>query len=259
MKKVIYFVISLLVLGDKFNIPVIACDLQTSTNSLFDQGRIVLGLATEYLSIEAELKDNFSPFAMNYQSTRSQTRKHAQVAPSLELGTTVLDDFYLGFFASWRYAGTKTKSRAPFKNLTHFYHEFKINHYADIFVKPGYKLTSNTLVYGLLGPSIVRWSHTTDQYITNWFGQERLQDRFKISKTNVGLGLGLGLECLFKRKYSFSIEYGHYFQKSTSKKQNMTFIDNIGGPVVRSGAVSKRVLPSYSTIAVRFTLSLQLW
>ncbi|MBL0942399.1 MAG: hypothetical protein IBJ00_06730, partial [Alphaproteobacteria bacterium] len=163
MKKFIYSLCCLLALGINLNSSIIATSSTTMPVSYFDQGRIGFGLAVEYLNAEAKLKDNYSPFSFNYQSDRAQTRKQVNVAPSIELGTIILNDYYLGLISSWRYVGAKTRSRAPLKNMTHFYHEFKINYYVDILAKPGSRIMPNTMLYGLVGPSIVRWSHTTDQ------------------------------------------------------------------------------------------------
>jgi opacity protein-like surface antigen len=261
MIKSIYFIISFLILEVNLNKPVIAGGSETLEHSFFRQGRARFGLALEYLNLEAKLKDNFSALGIIFHSDRTQTKKNIQIAPSIELGTTILNDFYLGVLSSWHYVDAKTKSRAPLKALTYFHHEFKINHYVDILAKPGYKLTPNTMIYGLIGPSIVKWSHTTDQFEqSNINSLVTKRDRFKISKTSVGVGLGLGLEYYFKEKYAFSIDYTHHFHRSASKTKNMAMVENLGGgPIRRSGNVSKSVMPSYSTIALRFTISLRLW
>lgn len=260
MKKVIYFFVSFLILSNNLSMPVAAGDSQASAHSFFGQGRIGCGLAVEYLTLEAKQKDNYLPFGSNLHGDRMQTRKHIQIAPSIELGAIILNDYYLALFASWRHVGAKTKSRAPLKGLTHLYHEFKINHYVDILAKPGYKLTPKTMIYGLIGPSIANWTHTTDQFNRVTIDDpEVLKDRFKISNTSTGLGLGLGLEYIVQDQYAFSIDYIYHLHKAVSKEKNMTLMDNIGGPVARNGNVSKKVMPSYTTIAVRLTTSLRLW
>lgn len=251
MKKSIYWVISLSILWGNPNIYAQAAEAkvvaQIPAQSFIDQWRIGFGIAGEYLYLEAKMKDDFSPFGKIFQSDRSQTKKKFQVAPSIEVGATFANDFYLGIFFSWRYSDAKTKSRAPLKNLTHFFHEFKMNYYFDILAKPGYKLTPNTMVYGLIGPSIARWSHITDQ-----FQQQTMNDRFKITRTSVGFSFGGGLEHVIKENWALSIDYIYHIHKFTSKKQKMTFFDNTGeGLFPRTGVVSKEIQPSYSTIGAR--------
>lgn len=257
MKKFIYIVVSFLIFGINLNIKSVA-DSKTSVTSFFSEGRIALGLAVEYLNIEAKQKDNFAPFALYYQSERAQTKKKISIAPFIELGTTIINDFYFGIQTSWHYVDAKTKSKAPLKQWFYFNNEFKMKYYIDVLAKPGCKLTPDTMIYGLIGPSIAKWSHTTDEFDVR--NDQVSRNRFEVSKTSVGLGLGFGLEHRFKERYLLSVDYVHHFHKSASKHQTMTFVDIIGAaPIPRSGVVSKSVMPSYSTIALRFSTSLRLW
>ena len=89
------------------------------------------------------------------------------MAPSLEIGVTLEKDYYFGMLISWHYMDTKKNSRAPLKDRYSLSHEFHIDYYLDVLAKPGYKMTPNFMIYGLIGPSIARWSHDTRQFLKN--------------------------------------------------------------------------------------------
>lgn len=248
MRKVVrYVTLALLLLG---SIGEANANAKGVVQSSRYRHRIGFGLGLEYVNLEAKMKDDFSPFGTNFQGSRTQTKKKLQVAPSIELGVNIDSDYYLGMLLSWRYLNAKTKSRAPLKGMTHFSHEFKMDHYSDVLFKPGYKFIPNAMFYGLIGLSVAKWSHITDQ-----FSEGVQDDTFKMNKTSIGLGVGFGLEYVLKERYAFSVDYIHHVHNSTTKKQRMTFIDNIAGigPVPRTGDVSKKIEPSYATVAVRLS------
>lgn len=221
----------------------------TSSPSLSSsQGRIGFGMAVEYTTIENELYMDYSPFGSNFQSKQGQNGKHVQVSPSFEIGASLFQDYYLGLVISWRSLGTSPRARAPIKGLSHFFHKFSLNNYADFLVKPGYKLYPKTMVYGLIGPNIARWQHKTKQ-----FSQDGLTDTFNMKATSTGLGLGFGVEHQLTDTSIVSVDYVHHIHRSKKKGKYMNFWDNIMGPVKRSGNVYKEVTPSYATIAFRLT------
>ena len=221
--------------------------------SFLDLCRVGFGLGLEYHSTEAKLENGFSEFLSELQSDRSQTKKIFQVAPVIEFGMAFGQEVYIGIMMSWRYLSAKTKSRAPLVGMSHFIHEFKIDHYADIFVKPGYKLSPNLMLYGLIGPSIAKWSHNTDQ-----FRQGNKIDNFKINKTTVGLGLGFGMEYLMRKNYAFSIDCAYHMHGTHKQQNSMTFFHavRVNGIVTHepfTGTMSKKVDLSYSTVAMRLS------
>lgn len=254
MKK-IYPLAAFFILWENSCVPVLAeqpkKSPQPSPQLPFDQVRIGFGIAGEYAHIDAKLNiDTSSNFGTNLQSKQAQTGKKFQIAPCLELGATVAKDYYLGLVASWRYSGKATDSRVPLRGYYYFYNEFKLNHYADVLAKLGYKINPCSMIYGLIGPSIANWKHTTIE-----INQNGVRDQFKINQTTVGLGIGIGVEYLFRKKYAFSFDCTHHFHRPTMQSQNMTYSYQPRGmvPQVANGTVFKKVDPSYSTIAVRFT------
>ena len=211
--------------------------------------RVGIGIGVEYLNLEAKVKDDFSPFGAVQFGDRDQTQKQFQVAPSLEIGKTSCNDYYTGIVASWHYSRAKKESRAPLKNTTYFTHQFKMSHYFNILAKLGYKVTPKAMVYLLAGPSIAKWSHTTNQIKV-----QKLVSTFKTSQTSIGLGLGVGVEQVICNGLALSINYTHHFYKKVKKRTYMEFVDNLGdGPFVRAGVISKKITPSSDAVALRLT------
>lgn len=214
------------------------------------QWRLGIGLGGEYVNLEGNLTDDVSLSSNGFADDRKQTQKVIRIAPSLEGGLTFLSDYYFGLLAGWTYTDAQTKSREPFRTSIYFIQKFKMPWKAQLLVKMGYKVTPKTLVYGLIGPSIAKWSH-----MTQLFDSANPQTTsIKMSKKSVGLGLGFGLEYCFLQNIAFSIDYSHYFYKYTLNRQNFSFIDHINGrDFSRTGLVSKKVRPSYDSIALRLT------
>lgn len=223
---------------------------KTQEDSSADLWRIGLGLGLEYHDLEAKVKDDFSLLAFKAKSSLSQTKKLFHVAPSLEIGRTLEQDYYFGLVFSWRYLDAKEKSNAPLKDFFHITHEFQMTYFFDILAKPGYRFTPNFMAYGLIGPSIARWSHSTDLFDDNV-----KIDRFNFTKTSVGVGIGAGLEYLFKEKYVLSFDYIFHIHRSHTKQQIMTIEDRVPGtmPRPRARPVSKKIEPSYSTVGIRLS------
>jgi len=216
-----------------------------------------LGIAAEYTDLQAKQKDDFAPLGTVEFSNREQTTKHFQVAPSLEIGRTLLEDFYVGLLFSWHLVNTDTgNQRSSFRTNYSLNHKFRLLHYFDILLKIGYFITPSTLIYALVGPSIARWSHTTMQNVE--FGGNAFQpidDIFRMTRTSVGLGLGLGIAYAATQNWIISLDYIHHFYKAATASQIMSVTENIGGMIVPRppGTVSKKISPSHATIALRVT------
>jgi opacity protein-like surface antigen len=222
--------------------------------------RIGFGLAGEYMNSEANLAISPSgdlPSTINVN--QSQVGKKLQLAPCIELGAIISHNYYLGFLASWRYSGAKNASRSPIDGTYYFLHSFKMNHYADFLIKVGYMCAPRIMVYGLIGPSFVKWTHTTDWLNGDTPATPTLIDKFKVARHSLGLGLGIGFEYFFQDKYAVSINYTRYLYRTASHSKNITYEKLQGLDLVsRSGDLIKRIRPSYSTIAIRFTTYFQL-
>jgi len=255
MKKPTCFVVPQFILWGTISMAAIAGQTQQSSqsaaSSYFKQWRIGFGLAGEYIHSDTSLKTHPDYDLGEIGSTQSQIGKKLQVSPFLELGVQIEKNYYLGLVLSWRYSGAKNISRVPIRQNNFFSHEFKINHYTDIMAKPGYKFTPCTMVYGLIGPTIANWNHTSNQLLG-----ENVVNKFAINKTSLGLGLGFGVEHAFEKKWVFSVDYTHHFLKTESTKQLMKYQEPVGPLVVRdrSGNLTKRVQPSYGVLAARFTI-----
>jgi len=246
MEKIKSFVISVLGIWGIVSISAIA----NQSSSLPSEVRFGFGLAGEYMNNEISL--NLTPRGSlgNIKTEQSQATKKLQLSPFIELGTIIANHYYLGLLFSWRYSGSKNTSRLPIRNAFYGLNSFRINQYTDLLVKTGYILAPQTMIYGLVGLSLANWTHTTD--IIN--GNQVSVDKFKMKKTSLGVGFGVGFEYLFQKKYAISIDYIHYFHKTASKNQNMSY----GTGPFYAGDMLKRIKPSYSTIAIRFTTYFQL-
>jgi opacity protein-like surface antigen len=256
MKKVIYSPISLGIVWGSFCVAAMAATQSSTASSPFNQTRIGFGIAGEYINAGASLKvkpvgdggDTLTDLPQAIASSQSHLGRALQIALCVELGGMIANDYYLGLHTSWRFSGITNKSTTPIRSSQIFSHEFKVDHYIDILLKPGYKINPCTMIYGLVGPTIAKWSHTTDQI--NGVGN-RLVDKFNINRKSVGLGLGLGFEYLFRKKYALSFDYTHHFHRSVVQTQKINLLD--GGPP-RSGNLTKRIQPSYGVLAARFTI-----
>lgn len=224
----------------------------TSLHAQEIQWRYGIGLALEYLNAEAKEKDDFSALGLVNLIDRKQTQKVIQVAPSLEVGVTYSNQFYVGVLASWRYCDAHTKSRAPMFNINYFIHQFKLNSYANLLAKLGYQFPQRTMIYGLIGPSIAKWSHTTNQYraISLPAGTSVQVNSFKLSKTTVGLAFGFGVEQSLNDHLALHVDYVHGFLKDKSANQQLTIFVPTTSTGMRTGTVSKKVRPSYDSIAL---------
>ena len=222
--------------------------------------RIGLGVAVEYANFDTSLKIRSPTELGNISSTQQQTCKRIQLAPSLEIGSTILDNYYLGFIVSWRYSRVSTTSLTPIRGAYHFAHEFKLRSYTDAFIKVGYKPLRQLMLYGVAGPSIANWSHTTQQISVNGAQVSKLINEFNMKKKTLGLGLGGGIEYLIKEKYALSFEYVFHTHRSQSANRTISYEDQApitrasrSGRRTRSGSLTKIVQPSYSTFAIRLT------
>lgn len=214
--------------------------------------RIGGGIGVGYLNSEAKLKNDFRTISGSLSDLK-QTQKSFQIAPSLEIGMTCFDHYYLGIFASWNHIGAKTTSRIPLTGNYYLTHQFKMNSCMNILSKIGYKLTPKTMIYTLAGPSFLKWSHTTNQFYTPR-ASLRLVDTFKMSKTSVGLSLGMGIEYFLGEQVALNVDYSHNFYGSKARSKTMSIEEFRPFPrpnVIRSGLVSKKVRPSYDSLALR--------
>jgi opacity protein-like surface antigen len=222
------------------------------------QYRVGIGCAVEYLNLEAKEKDDFTGLGSVNLIDRKQTQKKIQCAPSVEFGLTCLEDYYLGVIASWRYSNAHTDSRSPLYTNNYFIQKFKLNSYANILAKLGYKLAPKTMVYGLLGPSIAKWSHQTNQYLITR-GVSNQVNTFSLRKTTVGVAFGFGLEQCLNENFALSVDYVHGFLKDKSAGKRLSvltpsFDPDIGVIMIpRTGVAKKKVRPSYDSIALRFS------
>lgn len=224
---------------------------RSESDSWIDKWRLGLGLGLDYHYFEAKLKDDFSQISKHLKSTRSQTKKNFSISPSLEIGATLKKDYYFGTLVSWHYLNTNAESRAPLIEHDRLLHDFQMDYFLDLLLKPGIKIVPNFMVYGLIGPTILKWSHKTSQ-----FRNDVLVKEFKIRQTNVGLGAGLGFEYNIKESCSLSVNYVFHIHKS-AKNSGFTSVPKALPPpfnqIIIDGPVSKKVEPSYSTIGLRFT------
>ena len=254
LRKVLYFWLSLL-----FNLSLSHATTWENLQSFKwptctvpqNSWRVGIGIGVEYFNLAAIEKYNFSELGSMHFGKRDQNQKQFQVAPSLEIGKTSCNDYYMGVVASWHYSGAKKESRVPFKNTTYFTQQFKMAHYFDILTKLGYKVTPETMGYLVVGPSITKWSHTTNQ-----IKHKTLQDTFKTSQTSIGLGMGIGVEQVICKNVALSISYTHHFYKKEKKQKFMKFQENFGDggdDDWRSGFVTKAITPSSDTVTFRLT------
>lgn len=250
MKKFRYVASSLLIPWLTYCIPTIANQNQVAPkqqpSSIFSNSRLGLGLALEFLQADIGLKIQPSHSLRYIQSQHSQTGKHLQVAPCIELGNTFAKDYYIGLLLSWRYSGLKSNARTPILESHFFDHEYRINHYTDVLIKGGYNINPCSMVYALLGTTITKWTHSSIQS-----RQGRIiGEKFQMDKLSLGLGIGMGFEYRFKKDYAFSFDYCYHLHPAASKSQPVTI--RLQGTNT-NGDVNKKIDLSFSTIAVRFT------
>lgn len=262
MKKIIGLVSYLLIPSAIYCSPSMTSPYQQigeeSRSSLFKQWRLGLGLALEYINSDAKTKVRPLPGTgnlNNFETDQSQTVKHFQVSPYIEMGKLISKDYYLGFLLSWRHSGAKSRSRSPIRESFFFEHELTIRHYTDILLKVGYNLNPCTMVYGLVGPSLTKWTHTSRQITGN-----TTLNKFLINKNDVGISAGIGFEYLFKKNYALSVDFIHHLHRPASKNQFISYnvpLAPLGAPGFLpgnyEGIVNKKIDLSFSTIAVRFT------
>lgn len=218
--------------------------------------RLGFGVAAELLSAEAKLKLQPQGTLGQISSDYQHNTKKFQVAPTVEFGRTILDEYYLGLQISWRKSKAKSTAGSSVRGVSYtFAHEFKLKSYTDIFLKAGYKPSPQFMFYGLVGPSVSKWGYTTNLFYTNLKGEpQSLVNTFKSRETSVGLGLGLGVEYLAKNKYALSLEYTHHLNRSKKSTFPMEYNEQrMGRPFLRTGNITRSVQPSYSTIALRVT------
>lgn len=213
-----------------------------------NEWRVGIGIGVEYVNHDAKVKYDFTEWSKQGLSNRDQTQKQFQITPSLEVGKTSFNNYYTGIVASWHYSSPKKQTRDPFKNASYFTHQFKMSYYFDILAKLGYKVTPNTMAYLLVGPSIAKWSHTTNVY-TQKPTHLQLNGMFKASHTSVGLGLGLGVEHVICKGVAVGINYTHHFYKKSTKQKYMEYPDLKGlREVMLKGTFSKTIKPSSDAI-----------
>lgn len=219
-----------------------------------------VGAGLEYMTAEANIKIKPSSTLGNIASNQNYIGKKLQFAPCVEIGTMPNDSSYFGLHFSWRHSGAVRASRSPLLGLYYFVHQFKVNSYVNAFIKPGYKLTPQVMVYGLIGPSFAKWSHKTEQFLLNDLTETSVSiDQQKTNRKSIGLGLGLGLEYFFRKKYALSVDYTYHVHRSKTESRKLTYYEDhsiLGGPLISipySGNITKTIHPSYSTLAVRLT------
>jgi opacity protein-like surface antigen len=218
--------------------------------------RIGLGFAGEYLSMEAQLRLEPSSGLLDIGTKQSQTGKRLQIAPFFEFGKAFKNNYYLGLFVSWHYSGLKSNEKSTIESVQYFQHEFTLKHSTDIFLKAGYQLPSQAMLYGLIGPSLTAWTHTSTHFKNN----QAVVNKFETRKTAPGFGLGVGIEYFVHKNYALSLDYVHHFHKSVSKNQYMSYetseFDPVSGNFISiyyQGNLNRRIDLSYATIALRFT------
>ena len=226
-------------------------DQKNSANTSSNQWRLGLGIGVEFHDLEAKVNDNISTvFTSHEDSTRSRTKKFIHVAPAIELGLSMGRDFYLGMLLAGRYLDKSIKSKAGLEQGWHLSRKFQMDYSFDLLAKPGYELAPNVMIYGLIGPSIAKWSDDTDLLLNG-----TRTNNLKISETSLGLGVGLGFEYLVQKKYAFSVDYIYHAYKSESGSKQMTIQlqQPIGGLQTITENVSRKIEPSYATVGFRFT------
>ncbi|MGI4851362.1 MAG: outer membrane beta-barrel protein [Janthinobacterium lividum] len=232
----------------------ISASQDTSTShkiSAENKWRVGFSVGAAYSNIEAKVKDNY-PFDGYLFNEQKQTHKNLFASPSIEIGKTCYDNFYLGVLASWNHVNSKEKSKAPLRNSSYFQHNLKISHYFDILAKMGYKIDSKKMAYILVGPSFMRWSHTTDQLTDNYRLNQTTKDAsFKIDDRTQGLGIGLGFEHVIYNKFILSVTYKYAIYKEKSGQQTMTYRDPKTRPIKNfTGVADKKVKLSSNSLLV---------
>lgn len=251
MKKFINSALSLFIILTQIGGSVLASQAQPNSQIANPpsniQKRIGVGLAVEYMNSDTNLTLVPAKSLGVAGTSQSQVARRAQGALCGEFGALFSEEYYLGLRVSWRYSGVTNTAQSPIFMTNFFSHTFKINQYGDFLIKPGYKLTRKFMLYGLFGPVIANWTHNSDQYRNT-----TLVNSLKINRTSFGMGLGFGLEYMVHHNCAFSLDYTHNFFGTSSKTTNISY--RIPGLATVSGGVTKKVQPSFSTIAARLTV-----
>jgi opacity protein-like surface antigen len=184
-------------------------------------------------------------------TAQSQVAKKAQLALCGEFGVTFPQAYYLGLLITGRYSGASNTAQTPIFMNNYFTHTYRINYFIDFLLKPGYKFTPKFMFYGLVGPTIMNWKHTSDH-----MRNTSLRNTLDINRTSIGLGLGFGFEYMAHSNCALSIDYTQHFFGTSKRNTSITYRNPTLPPGfdIFSGNVTKKVQPSFATVAARITV-----
>lgn len=226
--------------------------------------RFGAGFALEYIRADSKLGmkagnnsiNSLNTISVGLSSNQHQVAKGGAFSPSLEFGRILFGNYYLGLFLSWRAPNIKSTATYDFRSLPYrFSNQFKVCSYTNLFLKGGYKLTKKTMVYGLIGPTLLKWSHKTDYIQLDKENSPLTILNTRSKKINsVGLGIGAGIEYRVTKNLVLSADYSCSFYRSARDSFGISYKENIYGRTVsRSGTVIKLLQPYHSTIALRLS------
>lgn len=208
--------------------------------------RIGGGISGEYITLSAQVKQDFTAHTPTHFNQSDHMKRNFQVAPFIEFGSYIGNNFYLGLITSWHYSNTKDKSRFSFRGNYSLATEFNLKSYLASLIKMGFKLQDNMMLYGVVGPSYAKWTHKTKQYLNS-----NIVDSFDVNKSSLGVAFGGGAEFSMSQNTALSIDYIYTRYRSTKACQVISFRDG-GGPL-RSKEVSKTIQPSYGVLSLKLS------
>tara|TARA_R110002095_G_scaffold141007_1_gene122376 strand:- start:571 stop:1278 length:708 start_codon:yes stop_codon:yes gene_type:complete len=212
--------------------------------------RIGGGLSAEYITLSAQLKQDFTPYGLANFNQSHHMKHNVQLAPFVEFGSFVDERFYLGLVTSWHYSNTKDNSRFYLRGRYSMVTEFKLKSYFSSLLKLGYKVQNNMMLYGVVGPSYAQWSHKTAQYFNETF-----DGSFDVNKRSAGFAFGGGAEFSMTKNIALSVDYIHTLYRSTKANQviNIKDQDFMGNIIVRSKEVTKTIKPSHGVLSLKLS------
>lgn len=226
--------------------------------------RFGVGVSAEYIRADTKLEmkagnssiNSVNTISVGLASNQHQVAKRASFSPSFEFGRFLFDNYYLGIFLSWRAPNMKSKATYDFKSLPYrFSNEFKINSYTNIFIKAGCRITKKAMFYGLVGPTFLKWSHTTDYVQLNRKNCPlQILNTYPKKISSIGLGIGAGIEYKVAKTFLLSADFSCSFYRSIKDSFWISYKENIYGVTAfRSGTIIKSLQPYHSAVALRLS------
>lgn len=212
--------------------------------------RIGGGVSGEYTTLSAQLKQDFTPYGQANFNQSHHMQRNLQIAPFIEFGSFVGEQWYFGLITSWHYSDTKDRSHFFLRGRYSVVGEFKLKSYVSSLMKIGYKPWDTMMVYGVLGPSYAWWNHKTIQLFDgNPVGS------FNVSKASLGFSFGAGAEFPLADNMAVSVDYIHTIYRRAKARQVIDIMDQdfLGNIVVRSKEVSKAIQPSHGVLSLKIS------